>query len=174
MHTRLSKERIAAIAKDVSDGKISLPELDLPTDADLVAVWALVDSGSSVHVVNALKSFPGSHIEAPPRGAKGFVMANGDRVAHGGFVTVPCKTQEGQTKTIKWKHADVAMPILSTHELSRNNHRVEYEEDYGIIRNKITGSETKFISAGGVYFIKLLVPKMIAGRNRGEGFVRQG
>ena len=56
--TRLSKERIAAIAKDVNDGKLKLPELDLPSDADFVAVWALVDSGSSVHVVNAKKSFP--------------------------------------------------------------------------------------------------------------------
>ena len=37
--------------------------------------------------------------------------------------------QRGKDKTINWKHADVAMPILSTHELARNGHKLEYDED---------------------------------------------
>ena len=37
---RLTPQRIAAIAKAIDDGQITLPELDLPSDKDYVAVWA--------------------------------------------------------------------------------------------------------------------------------------
>ena len=51
------------------------------------------------------------------------------------------------------------MPILSTHELARNNHKLEYDEDKGLIRNKTTGETTSFVQRAGVYFIQLFVPK---------------
>ena len=69
--TRLSPQRITAIARDINSGKIKLPDLDLPTDKDYVAVWALVDSGSSVHVVNAEQICPGAKIHPPPPGHGG-------------------------------------------------------------------------------------------------------
>ena len=55
----LSRKQIMQIAKDITSGKIQLPDLDLETDAAYEAVWALVDSGSSVHLVNAAKVSPG-------------------------------------------------------------------------------------------------------------------
>ena len=69
------------------------------------------------------------------------------------------KTSEGQAGTITWKNAQVAMPILSTHELARNGNRVLYDEDHGYIINKLTGKTTKFIHAAGVYFVQLVVQK---------------
>ena len=48
---KLSPSRITAIAEQVKNGTITLPELELPTDKDWLAVWALVDSCSSVHVM---------------------------------------------------------------------------------------------------------------------------
>ena len=41
----LSKKEIANIARQVADGTIDLPDLDLETNQDDEAVWALVDSG---------------------------------------------------------------------------------------------------------------------------------
>ena len=59
------------------------------------------------------------------------------------------------------EHANVAMPILSTHELARNNHRLEYDEHEGLIRHKPTGRTNKIIQRAGVYFIQLFVPKHV-------------
>ena len=68
--TRLSPQRIAAIAQAVSKGEISLPDLELPTNKDYVSVWALVDPGSAVHVVDAPRVFPGASVEPPAEGTQ--------------------------------------------------------------------------------------------------------
>ena len=99
--TKLSPSRIAAIAKKVNSGEIALPELDLPSDSDFVAVWALIDSGSSVHIVNAKKIFPGASNEPPPAGHKGFEVANGQRLQHQGYVSTTVRTVEGDVRTIR-------------------------------------------------------------------------
>ena len=70
-------------------------------------------------------------------------------------------------------NASVAMPILSTHELAKNGHRLEYDEDYGYIVNKQTGEKTRFIQRDGVYFLPLLMPKS-TGATEDVGFARQG
>lgn len=143
--TRLSPQRFAAIAKAIEDGKISLPDLDLPSDKDYTAVWALVDSGSAVHVVDSSKTFPNVKVQPPPANHKGFAVAGGTRIKHGGFVTTDAVTNEGQHKTITWKNAAVALPILSAHELARDGHRVNYDENESYIENKRTGEITQFI-----------------------------
>ena len=65
------------------------------------------------------------------------------------------------------------MPTLSTHELARHGHTLEYDEDDGVIRNKATGNTTGFIVAAGVYLVPLLVHKDTVG-DSSLGFVRQG
>ena len=163
-----------ALAKDINEGRLTLPELDLPSDKDYVAVWALVDSGSSVHVVDASQVFPKSKVLPPPKGHKGFTVADGTKVEHGGFVHTNIRTVEGENKTIRWKNAKVAMPILSTHELARNGSKLEYDEDHGIIHNKATGATTKFYQAAEVYFVPLLVKKDILPDDKPQGFGRPG
>ena len=108
-----------------------------------------------------------------PANHRGWAGANGSRIPHTGFVTTPCRTKEGDSKIITWKNADVDLPILSTHELAKNGHCLEYDEDAGVIRNKTTGKTNGFISQGDVYWIALLVPKSIAG-NKPQGFGRPG
>ena len=49
----------------------------------------------------------------------------------------------------------------------------EFDEDEGTITDKQTGKTTKIIQAGGVYFVRLLVPKNIAGKPF-QPFGRQG
>ena len=55
----LTRAQIQRIAETIEKGELKLPDLDLPSDADYAAVWALVDSGSSVHVVDAAESLSG-------------------------------------------------------------------------------------------------------------------
>ena len=71
------------------------------------------------------------------------------------------------------ENACVAMPILSTHELARNGHKIVYDEDEGYIIHKQTGDVTKFIQHSGVYFLQLFVPKN-TGADNSKGFQRQG
>ena len=155
----LSKKQIAAIAKKLESGELTLPDLELPTDQDYCAIWALVDSGSSVHVVDVAKTFPGAKIKAPVKGSKGFTCANGSKNPDKGSCIVPFKTIEGRAAAVQWKNAEVAMPILSTKELARNKRKVVYAEDEGEIIHPDGGDPSKFLAAHGVYFMKLLVPK---------------
>jgi hypothetical protein len=148
--------------------------LDLPTNADYIAIWALVDSGSSVHVVDAKKFFPNSSIIPPPRDHKGFTVADGSRIPHGGFVHTNVTTHEGENKTIRWKNAKVALPILSTHELARNGSKLEYGEDDGAIINTEANKITKFYHTAGVYVVPLLVKKELLPNGATADFGRPG
>ena len=48
----LSREQIASIVHAINTGAITLPELPEMQDKDLVSIWALVDAGSAVRVVD--------------------------------------------------------------------------------------------------------------------------
>ena len=65
--------------------------------------------------------FPKVTMQPPPKGNKGFTVANGNTIPHQGFVHTAIQTVEGDKYTVQWKNADFAMPILSTHELAKNN-----------------------------------------------------
>ena len=161
--SRLTRKQINAIAKDINDGKLKLPDLTLDNDDDYIAVWALLDSGSSVHVVDAAKFFPKAKVNRPKPGSRGFTVASGAKIEDLGTVETPCKTAEGISTSITWRNANVAMPILSTHEIAAKRNSLQYEEDGGTITNLDTRQETKFIQQNGVYFVKLLIPKSITG-----------
>ena len=62
---------------------------------------------------------------------------------------------------INWKHTDVAMPILSTHEIAKNQRSLEYVEHDGKIHHHKAGDATNCVEAGGVYFVKLFVPRRL-------------
>ena len=53
----LSKARIAHIAREVNEGRIHLPDLNLDNDGDYEAIWALVDSGAGRRVQGNLSIF---------------------------------------------------------------------------------------------------------------------
>ena len=135
-------------------------------------MWSLVDSGSSTHAVNAKQIFPNAPVEPPPKGHQGFKVANGGRIEHKGFVTTTVKMQEGDERVVKWKNTDVDFPILSTHELARNGHKLDYDEDEGHIINKTTGHTNKFMHAKGVDSTLMHFPKRLFHANAsGAGFV---
>ena len=94
--------------------------MDLPSDDDYVAVWALMDSCSAVHVVDATKVFPKAKTHPAPKGHTGFKAASGTHIPRQGFVYTDVRTMEGGDKTVRWHNAKVELPMLSTRELKRN------------------------------------------------------
>ena len=56
--TPIPRRRTKKIAKDSASGKIQLPDVELESDEEYETLWALVDSGSSVHALDAEKVFP--------------------------------------------------------------------------------------------------------------------
>ena len=119
------------IAKDINDGKIKLPDLNLPDDATYEAVRALVDSGSSVHVLNVESVVPGAKVHKPRVSRPGFKTACGGTVPDLGSAKVPFKTSEGHNFDIEWRNAPVAMPILSTRMLALDKGELRYQADAG-------------------------------------------
>ena len=73
----LARKQIQAVAKKIRSGQLKLPDLTFSSDDEYEAVWALLDKGSSVHVLDASKHLPGARTQKPAHGAKGFETANG-------------------------------------------------------------------------------------------------
>lgn len=109
--------------------KLQLPGLNLEHNDDYEAARTLVDSGSSVHVVDAEKVFPGAASIPPKKGASGYKPANGGTVSNLGSAEMPCVTTEAQSKHDHWIHANVAMPILSTKLLTHSNGELRYRTE---------------------------------------------
>ena len=122
-------------------------------------MWALVDSGSSVHVVNVEAVMPGAKIKKPNARAPGFKTACGGTVPDLGSADVPFVTQEGHKHSISWSHANVAMPILSTRLLAVENWELRYQANSGQVVNIHNGDESHFISSSGVYCMKMFIEK---------------
>lgn len=155
----LTKEDIERIADLINKGERSLPELDLPDDDAYDSIWAPVDSGSSVDVVDAPTTFPGATVDAPAPGATGFKCANNEVVADKGSATVPFKTAEGLKHMCKWRNAKLAMPIISTGQLARNGKHLLNNEDDGYMLHANSQHTSRFVGAHGVYVLQMRVPK---------------
>ena len=102
----LTVKQIKNIAAKVNKGELKLPDVDLGSGAEYEAVWALLDSGSSVHVVNGPNRFPGATVKKPARGAKGFTVANGKNIPDLGTLETPVKLPDGTNKIVLWKCND--------------------------------------------------------------------
>ena len=177
-------KQIAAIAQDINDGKIQLPDIpDFESNEEYECLWALVDSGSSVHVVDMPKVFPGAKIRKPHPQSKGFKVADGSNAPDLGSAIVPARTAEGNNISIQWKNAQVAMPILSTKLLSTGGKGLWYHEHGGSIVDPQACTKSDFVESGGVYFIKLMVKRSLTNQpedargdnnKKPQGFAGQG
>ena len=174
----LSAAQICALAAKIKDGSLTLPDLTLPTDSDWVAIRALVDSGSSVNVVNAKKIFPGAEL-TPPKKHVSYNTASGAEVKNEGSIVTDCKTEEGHKRTVHWEHADVDLPILSTGKMTDGGNFLGYHDTGGIIYHPPTREKSNMIKRGGVYWTKLFFKKSLMssafnGQCSNPGFARQG
>ena len=83
---RLTKRQIADIVHKISTGQNQLPDLQELHDDDLVPVWALLDAGSAVHVVDFAKHLPGIAIRESTAQRKGvqYLCAGGAKIPNNG------------------------------------------------------------------------------------------
>ena len=156
-----SRQQIAAIAADIANGKIKLPDVTLESNDEWEVLWSLVDSGSSIDAVNMEKVFPGAKIKEPRPGSRGFAAANGTTVADKGSAVIPARTLERDDITAEWKNADVAMPIMSTKKRTQGGKGGWYHETGGSIINPRAAIKSDFVESDGVYLMKILVPKSL-------------
>ena len=140
-----TKKQIMQIAADIANGKIQLPDLDLESNEMYEAVWALVDSGSSVHVVDVERVLPGAKTKKPDPRSPGFKTACGGTVPDRGSADVPFVTAEGHEYNISWRNAPVAMPILSTRLLAQDKGELRYQTDGGQVVNTTNGEQDSCI-----------------------------
>ena len=162
-----------AVAREVIEGKITLPEVDLETDAENDYVWCLVDSGAGANVARK-NHFPASTACDAP--AISLTVANGVHMPNSGARRVVSYNKDGTKVERIFYEADVEMPILSVAELSDEGvegSEVRFRKKGGYIEDTHTGRRCLFVKKKGVYFVKLYVPKGTAPQSPLEpGFAR--
>ena len=165
--------RINAIARDIKDGKISLPELDLSTDSEYTYVWALVDSGAGANVARR-----STFSETEPVSAPSITLstANGESLPHAGAHRVTSYRKNGGRIARTFYDADVELPILAVSELSKEGEcgsEVRLRHKDGIIKDLHTGDRQPVVKRRGVYFTKMFIKKTQTPGIE-SGFIRPG
>ena len=167
----LTKQQIKEIVNAVKQGKIQLPKIEDHTDDDWMAIWALMDAGSAVHVADLEKHLPGVKVResAAQKCGVRYQCANGGEIPNKGEGLVRFKTEAGIEKTIVVQNAEVGMPIISTNKLAKEQNDIVYRADDGYILHLPTGQRTPFVARDGVYFVQMRIPNDLA-----TGFQRRG
>ena len=162
---RLTKKQIQDIVHKTASGQIKLPDLQPLHDDDLTSVWALLDAGSAVHVVEFAKHLPGIKIresKAQRHGVK-YLCAGGARIPNKGEGVAKFQTEDGQDKSMVFQNAEVGMPVMSTNGVAVDwNAEITYGADKGHVTMLANGKRTNFIMRDGVYFIEMRVPRKVA------------
>ena len=157
----LDKLTIAGIARQVREGKISLPDLDLHSDADYEAVWALVDSGAARSCARRREHFPNTQTKLEPSSVR-MSTANGEELKSRGCFKIKAMSSEGNPIVQTFEDADVDMPIMAVVELAENGEEgsdLLFRKNDGAIVDVKSEAISKFIRRKGVYFMKIYVPK---------------
>ena len=155
----LNIAHLNAVARDVKSGKIDLPDIDVPSNADYGYVWALVDSGAGANVAKRSMFTESVPVHAPPISLS---TANGEPLPHTGAHRVISYTKDGSPIARTFYDANVEMPILAVSELSKEGKRgsdVRLRQRDGYIRDLHTGYRQPVVKRRGVYFTKMYIKK---------------
>ena len=154
----LSKQQISKIAQQVRDGILDLPSLDLETNDEYAAVWALIDSGAGKSCANKSKHFPFIKTANRPSQAR-MATANGHELKSRGTFSLSALTVEGQEIQPNFEDTDVEMPIVAVTDISKDSLEVSFREDESELISANTGRRSKFMKQRGVYFMKMFYKK---------------
>ena len=113
------------------------------------AVWAFVDSGSSVHVVDVGQVMPGAKENKPKPASRGFTAACGGTAPDLGSCDVPAVPGDNKKFDLHWRNATVAMPIISARLLAVNKCEFRYQAEGGQVVNARHHTNSAFISSSG-------------------------
>jgi hypothetical protein len=130
-------------------------------------VEAVLDSGAVDSVVP-----PGlfsSRVTPSPmsRSGRTYRAANGSRIKNLGQQRVDFVTAEGHKCGIAFQVAEVEHPLISVAHLAASGNEVVLAETGGRIVNKTTGRTIQLLRRGGVYILRMRVP-------RASSFTRPG
>ena len=167
----MDKRTIASIAKQVRDGHYNLPDLQLETNNEFEAVWALVDSGAGRSCAKRKEHFPNTRTDLKSSSVR-MATASGQELKSRGCFKLNLLSSEGNPLTQTFEDADVDMPIMSVTELASNGSLgsdVVFRKHDGAIVDVETNATSKFVRRKGVYFMKIFTPK-----NNKSGFTRPG
>ena len=154
----LSKQQVSKIAQQIKDGIIQLPDLNLESNEDFAAVWALVDSGAGKSCANKAKHFPFVETANRPSNAR-MATANGHELKSRGTFSVQALTAEGQMIKPDFEDTDVEMPIVAVNDISKEDLEVSFRADGSELMSSETGRRSKFVKRRGVYFMKMYYAK---------------
>ena len=157
----LSKKTVAHLARLINAGKLDLPDLNLESNDDFEAVWALVDSGAARSCARRKSHFGRTITHLQPSTVK-MATANGEELKSRGCFQLDALSAEGNKVSQTFEDADVDMPIMAVTELSANGElgsQVVFNEQDGSVVDQQTQATSKFYKRRGVYFMKLYVLK---------------
>ena len=154
----LSKGEIASIARQVANGTIDLPSLDLESNKEYEAVWALVDSGAGKSCANKSKHFSHVKTKNKPSVAR-MATASGQELKSRGTFKVEGLTAEGQPVAPNFEDTDVDMPIIAVNDISQEDTEVIFRQGNSEMVDVRSGRKSKFAKQRGVYFMKMYYRK---------------
>ena len=157
----LNKQTVAHMSKLVKSGKLHLPDLDLESNDEYDAVWALVDSGAARSCARREGHFGRTVTHLQPSSVK-MATASGEELKSRGCFQLDALSVEGNKISQTFEDADVDMPIMAVTELSANGKlgsQVVFNERDGRIVDQQTQATSKFYKRRGVYFMKLYILK---------------
>ena len=166
----LNMARIHSLAKQLRDGELNLPDLELDSNDEYECVWALVDTGAGVNC-GSKAHFPDAiPVEAPE---VLLTTASGDPLPNKGAMKVVTKSKEGVTRERIFYDAPVDIPILSVAEVSQEGLEGSdtlFRRIDGYIEDSQTHERQHFVKRKGVYFMKLYIER----HKNNKGFGRPG
>jgi hypothetical protein len=113
----------------------------------------MVDSGAE-ETVAPPGLLPGRVVESPMQRAGGrYRAANGSRIPNLGQQNVSFKTPEGHGCSLRFQER----PLISSSQLSKTGHTVEFESAQGFIIHKSSGKRARLQRMGGVYLFRMKV-----------------
>ena len=154
----MSKSQIAHIAQQVKNGDIDLPSLNLSSNAEYEAVWALVDSGAGKSCANKAKHFAGLRTKNKVSEAR-MATADNHQLKSRGTFEVQATTAEGQIICPKFEDTDVEMPILAVNDISGDDKEVIFRQSRSELVDGNTGTRSRFVKKKGVHFVKMYYQK---------------
>ena len=143
----------------MKNGDIDLPSLDLASNSEYEAVWALVDSGAGKSCANRAKHFTHLRTKNKISDAR-MATASGQELKSRGTFEVQARTSEGQVLCPKFEDTDVEMPILAVNDISHDDMEVTFRHDRGELISGHTGKRSKFVKRKGVHFMKMYYKKV--------------
>ena len=166
----LNMARIHSLAKQLRDGELNLPDLELDSNDEYECVWALVDTGAGVNCGSKAHFPPAIPVEAPE---VLLTTASGDPLPNKGAMKVVTKSKEGVTRERIFYDAPVDIPILSVAEVSQEGLEGSdtlFRRIDGYIEDSQTHERQHFVKRKGVYFMKLYIER----HKNNKGFGRPG